>query len=1016
MCISIVLSSLIAIPITSYADSGSCGNSLTWTYDNNTKTLTISGTGYMYNFEKSDYNETSNTSAPWEKYSNSMKKLIVSQGVINIGNNAFYNCNSLASILISNGTTTNIGADAFRDCKKLTDITLGNSITIIGTNAFRNCISLQNISIPDSLISIQSGAFQDCKGLTSITIHDSVIDIGNFAFFGCINLKNAIIGNNVERIGVCAFENCRNLLTISISHNIERIGNSAFRACNNLKNVYYAGSKEDWKNINIENLNESLLEAKIHYNSYSNVKCNTDLADDLRLDFSYSDDFFINTSGYDYNIDLARLSLALELSAFTAKGAKTPEERYVDIKHAYELMGIDDESGFVAYVNYDKDLNDSSDKAAYSIATKTLADGSDLIIVVLRGGGYGAEWASNFHVGNGDLHIGFKTPANSVYSTLAAIIENRNIDTKNAKIWITGYSRGAAIANIVSGMINNNNLIEHDNLYSYLFAVPSGVVVNNQDSRNPKHNNIFNMILPYDVVPKVVMESWGYGRYGIDMYVKNRNSYSNNKNEQYFKRISSKPYSVGKAQTKAGNAAINALADIAGNKSNYVSVYQKLFCNAVEGIMCHKEELNGFIKKKYSSNPRYQSAIQFAYQECIFLLEKESTHKTLASFKLSTDDIWKYLYPILIMSYIENVEDKLSDILNIKFGNMIDLLVQIKKINTVADAHNPEYYISWLFGYDNPKDIFEKNSYKAITVSCPVNVSVYDKDNLIAKIVNHQVIVDEMPVEIMGESIKVYIPTDREIEDYNIEISAYDDGFVDYSVLEYNDYTQTRQVNYKNIIVKNGASLCGKIPSEFGCEASEYNLSDNKTIINFNEDLNKYELGTLSINIDVYGNGKVSDVNSLTKGEVVTLTAIPDENAEFLGWYDENENLLSDNIDYSFVANSDLNLMAKFSDMLRLDINNSPIIKDSELRIHAKLSHTEGYTGKIYYGIYDENGTLIYCNCRKLDENSSELIINDTLELDLLNNTPYSVRFFLWEDNLIPLINSEKTYVINFEQ
>lgn len=85
--------------------SGTCGENLTWEYDTSTYTLTISGTGEMYNYSFSSYNGTSNgpyvTTAPWRSYYSTMKTVIINSGVTSIGNYAFSGCNNLKTVYYS---------------------------------------------------------------------------------------------------------------------------------------------------------------------------------------------------------------------------------------------------------------------------------------------------------------------------------------------------------------------------------------------------------------------------------------------------------------------------------------------------------------------------------------------------------------------------------------------------------------------------------------------------------------------------------------------------------------------------------------------------------------------------------------------------------------------------------------------------------------------------------------------------------------------------------------------------
>lgn len=68
--------------IASAATSGTCGDNLTWTFDNGT--LTISGTGEM-----EDYYWEENHRAPWFKNRESIKNVVIEEGATNISTYAF---------------------------------------------------------------------------------------------------------------------------------------------------------------------------------------------------------------------------------------------------------------------------------------------------------------------------------------------------------------------------------------------------------------------------------------------------------------------------------------------------------------------------------------------------------------------------------------------------------------------------------------------------------------------------------------------------------------------------------------------------------------------------------------------------------------------------------------------------------------------------------------------------------------------------------------------------------------
>ena len=83
-----------------------------------------------------------------------------------------------------------------------------NSVTNIGDGAFWDCESLTSINIPDGVTNIGNGAFLGCKLLTNINIPDGVTNIGNAAFWGCESLTSINIPNSVTAIGNWAFEEC----------------------------------------------------------------------------------------------------------------------------------------------------------------------------------------------------------------------------------------------------------------------------------------------------------------------------------------------------------------------------------------------------------------------------------------------------------------------------------------------------------------------------------------------------------------------------------------------------------------------------------------------------------------------------------------------------------------------------------------------------------------------------------------------------------------------------------------
>ena len=93
--------------------SGQCGDNLYWSYDETTKTISITGSGDMYDY-------TVNTQ-PWILFKEDIKEVTICNKATSIGISAFEGCTSLGKLSIGLAMT-NIAADAFAGCKRLYDI------------------------------------------------------------------------------------------------------------------------------------------------------------------------------------------------------------------------------------------------------------------------------------------------------------------------------------------------------------------------------------------------------------------------------------------------------------------------------------------------------------------------------------------------------------------------------------------------------------------------------------------------------------------------------------------------------------------------------------------------------------------------------------------------------------------------------------------------------------------------------------------------------------------------------
>ena len=207
---------------------------------------------------------------------------IIPSSVTTIGDWAFFCCENLTSVTIPDSVTT-IGDLAFDFCTSLESVTIPDSVTYIGDHAFYSCDSLESVTVPDSVTTIGDYAFQACSSLATITVGDKntvYADIDGVLFnktcaelvcYPCARSGSYIIPDSVTTIGDSAFDSCTSLESVTIPDSVTYIEDHAFYSCDSLTDVYYGGSEAQWNEIEIENGNDCLTKATIHYNREDSI-------------------------------------------------------------------------------------------------------------------------------------------------------------------------------------------------------------------------------------------------------------------------------------------------------------------------------------------------------------------------------------------------------------------------------------------------------------------------------------------------------------------------------------------------------------------------------------------------------------------------------------------------------------------------------------------------------------------------------------------------------------------------
>ncbi len=232
--------------------------------------------------------------------------------------------------------------------------------------------------------------------------------------------------------------------------------------------------------------------------SYCAVEC-----DSRPIMAEYSDSWLLAPPN-EFNQKLMQVSFAMAASAFRDK---TQELERRD----FNILNFFSRAGFTDPRTDDYNKMTSIDTIGSAIAHKIIG-GSTVIAVSISGNNYSNEWLSNFTVSDEQRAQGFNNAAGKVQERIREYIRDNSL-RGDLRLWITGYSRAAAVANITAADATDSGLFSA--VYGYTIGTPRTT----KDLDAERFDNIFNVINPFDPVPLMPFPEWGYKRYGIDLYL-----------------------------------------------------------------------------------------------------------------------------------------------------------------------------------------------------------------------------------------------------------------------------------------------------------------------------------------------------------------------------------------------------------------------------------------------------------------------------------------------------------------
>ncbi|MCR5624969.1 MAG: hypothetical protein K6G11_06945, partial [Lachnospiraceae bacterium] len=214
----------------------------------------------------------------------------------------------------------------------------------------------------------------------------------------------------------------------------------------------------------------------------------TDYGGYTNADFYYSDSWFNNDPSE------VNYSLALSSILFSASAANSTN----GVNYLKEI-GFEDATA--------KNYNSSTEySCAYTYGTKLLDEDTTLVAISIQSSLYSfKEWSQNVQVNDESVsnpfHHGLYLVTQNIVDEISQIPS-----TQNVKYWISGASRGGAIASILTYMLSENtytNLSKKNvEFFTYVFEAPTVYDVGNSGENNltRKFSFIHNFVSTDDVV------------------------------------------------------------------------------------------------------------------------------------------------------------------------------------------------------------------------------------------------------------------------------------------------------------------------------------------------------------------------------------------------------------------------------------------------------------------------------------------------------------------------------------
>ena len=456
----------------------------------------------------------------------------------------------------------------------------------------------------------------------------------------------------------------------------------------------------------------------------------------LEREFYYGDALFEHSAmQYDHTLALATLALTCAAQntwesddLWWLDGEQGRENNLAD---AFHRLGFAN----TQYLGYEQNMNTVEAVDGCAMAQKTLEENGSrttIFAVILRPSIYGAEWADNLKAGPGTGHEGFIASADRLYEAVRAYTAKAEQENElgTIKMWLGGYSRGAAIANLLAAKIAKEiPAIRRENLFAYTFAAPVALTAadrpdlqqdydNNHTASGElkdawSESNIFNLISSGDIVPRVLPEEWGYHRNGNDRFLPATKIKAECVAlDEREKTIGGTPLAVSQlASGEETTQVVEVLLRVCPDQLTYHEKYEAAYMDMVRcGLMRSEEEVtqgvilsDEEVVERLRLLPDIQKMEQSKVLKCVkaaSAMSRPVLERFGAIVPLRAQQV---IIPVLAVGMCHEIEADTAKVAAYYIAGMVGARGNLTDTLRAAACHYPENYIT-LMEYYGPEE------------------------------------------------------------------------------------------------------------------------------------------------------------------------------------------------------------------------------------------------------------------------------------------------------------------------